>query len=41
MTWERVGRGTVDETPVYPREVLALALKHQASGLIMGYGLSR
>jgi DNA repair protein RadC len=37
MTWERVGKGTVDETPVYPREVLALALKHQASGLILAH----
>ncbi|MHC1751137.1 RadC family protein [Humidesulfovibrio sp.] len=37
MAWERVGRGTVDETPVYPREVLALALKHQASGLILAH----
>jgi len=37
MAWERVGRGTVDETPVYPREVLSLALKHQASGLIMAH----
>jgi len=37
MAWERVGKGTVDETPVYPREVLALALKHQASGLILAH----
>lgn len=37
MAWERLGRGTVDEIPVYPREVLALALKHQASGLILAH----
>lgn len=37
MAWERVSTGTVDETPVYPREVLALALKHQASGLILAH----
>ena len=37
MAWERVGRGTVDETTVYPREVLALALKHQASGVILAH----
>jgi DNA repair protein radc len=37
MAWERVGKGTVDETPVYPREVLALALKHQASGVILAH----
>jgi DNA repair protein RadC len=37
MSWERVGQGTVDETAVYPREVLALALRHQASGLILAH----
>ncbi len=37
MAWERVGRGTVDQTAVYPREVLALALKHSASGLILAH----
>ena len=37
MAWERVGKGTVDEIPVYPREVLALALKHQASGIILAH----
>ncbi|MBI5519834.1 MAG: DNA repair protein RadC [Desulfovibrio sp.] len=37
MAWERVGKGTVDEIPVYPREVLALALKHQASGVILAH----
>jgi len=37
MAWERVGKGTVDETAVYPREVLALALRHQASGLILAH----
>ncbi|WP_027175635.1 MAG: DNA repair protein RadC [Desulfovibrio aminophilus] len=35
LAWERISRGTVDQTAVYPREVLALALKHQASGLIL------
>lgn len=33
--WERISQGTVDQTPVYPREVLALALSRQASGVIM------
>ncbi len=37
IAWERVGRGTVDEIPVYPREVLALAIKHQASGVILAH----
>lgn len=35
LAWERLSRGTVDRTPVYPREVLALALKHQAAGVIL------
>ena len=33
--WQRVSRGTVDQTPVYPREILRLVLHHQASGLIL------
>lgn len=33
--WERVSQGTVDQTPVYPREVLALALTKQAVGVIL------
>ena len=37
ICWERVGRGTVDQTAVYPREVLALALKHSASGVILAH----
>ncbi|WP_243358148.1 RadC family protein [Fundidesulfovibrio terrae] len=35
LGWERVSRGTVDQTPVYPREILALALSRQAAGVIM------
>ncbi|MGE4551724.1 MAG: DNA repair protein RadC [Desulfovibrionaceae bacterium] len=35
LAWERISRGTVDQTVVFPREVLALALRHQASGLIL------
>lgn len=35
IAWECVSRGTVDQTAVYPREVLALALRHQASGMIL------
>jgi len=35
LSWERVSQGTVDQTPVYPREVLALALSRQAAGVIM------
>lgn len=35
LAWERVSRGTVDQAAVYPREVLSLALRHQASGVIL------
>ena len=33
--WERLSRGTVDQAPVYPREVLALAISRKASGIIV------
>lgn len=33
--WERVSQGTVDQTPVYPREILTLALSRKAVGVIM------
>jgi len=33
--WEQVSKGTVDQTAVYPREVLALALTRKASGIIL------
>lgn len=35
IAWDRLSRGTVDEAPVYPREVLGLALEKKASGIIM------
>lgn len=35
MHWQCVSRGTVDQTPVYPREILRLVLQHQASGVIL------
>ncbi len=35
MSWECMSKGTVDQAPVYPREVLALALERKASGIIM------
>ncbi|WP_029895495.1 RadC family protein [Desulfohalovibrio reitneri] len=35
LAWERVSQGTVDQAPVYPREVMALALKHEASGIVL------
>ncbi|MFW5488442.1 MAG: RadC family protein [Desulfovibrio sp.] len=35
VAWECVSTGTVDEAPVYPREVLSKALHFQASGIIL------
>jgi DNA repair protein RadC len=35
MAWERLSKGTVDQAPVYPREVLGLALERKASGIVM------
>lgn len=33
--WDRLTEGTVDKTAVYPREIVALALRHHASGVIL------
>ena len=35
LAFERVSQGTVDQTPVYPREVLAMAFTHKASGMML------
>ena len=35
IRFERVFRGTVDQTAAYPREIIELALRHHASGLIL------
>lgn len=35
IDWRQCGKGTVDQAAVYPREVLALALERQASGMIL------
>ena len=35
IAWERVAKGTVDQAPVYPREVLEPAIRHKASGLVL------
>ena len=35
LRFERVFRGTVDQTAAYPREIIELALRHHASGLIL------
>ncbi len=35
MAWERLSKGTVDQAPAYPREILALALERKASGVVL------
>lgn len=35
LAWERLTRGTVNATPLYPREVAVLCLKHKATGFIL------
>ena len=35
ISFEPVFRGTVDQTAAYPREILELALRHHAGGLIL------
>ena len=35
IRFERVFQGTVDQTAAYPREIIELALRHHASGLIL------
>ena len=35
LSFQVVCSGTVDQSTVYPREIFALALQHQASGLIL------
>lgn len=37
IAWEQVSKGTVDGTPVFPREIAATALKHEASGIILAH----
>lgn len=35
--WDRMSEGTVDQTAVYPREIVALALRHNASGVVLAH----
>ncbi len=35
ILFTRAGQGTVDQTPVFPREILQIALTHDASGIIL------
>ncbi|UIJ37639.1 DNA repair protein RadC [Desulfobaculum bizertense] len=35
LSWDRLTQGTVDQTPIYVREVLSRALEHGASSIIL------
>lgn len=35
LSFTRTAQGTVDQSAIYPREILGLALEHKASGLIL------
>lgn len=35
IAWEQISKGTVDGTPVFPRHIAAIALKHEAVGIIL------
>ncbi len=37
IAWEQVSKGTVNATPVFPREILATALRLEAVGLILAH----
>ncbi|WP_419780920.1 RadC family protein [Maridesulfovibrio sp.] len=37
ICWEKLSEGTVDKTAVYPREIVAQALRHNASGVILSH----
>jgi len=35
LGWERASKGTVDQSPVYPREIMAAALRRQAAAVVL------
>lgn len=35
ITFEQVSKGTVDKAPVYPREIISLALSHKAKSMVL------
>ncbi len=35
QAFEKVSRGTIDQAPVFPREIITLALEHRSSGIIL------
>lgn len=37
IAWEQVSKGTVNATPVFPREIMARALALEASGIILAH----
>ncbi len=37
ISWERISKGTVDATPVFPREIMATALRLEAASLILAH----
>jgi DNA repair protein RadC len=37
IAWEQVSKGTVDATPVFPREIMATALRLEATALILAH----
>lgn len=37
LAWERVAKGTINAATVYPRDVLEMALRFKASGLVLAH----
>jgi len=37
IAWEQVSKGTVNATPVFPREIMATALRLEAAGVILAH----
>jgi len=37
IAWEQVSKGTVNATPVFPREIVATALRLEATGVILAH----
>jgi len=35
QAFEKVSKGTIDQAPVYPREIMTLALEHRSSAIIL------
>jgi len=35
QAFEKVSKGTIDQAPVFPREIMTLALEHRSSGIIL------